>query len=186
MNTNGESYYYCIDHNDIISELDEKWDEFALNNNAENVMSENVLGRSLWTFISDRDTRYILGLIVELVRSKKEPINVNFRCDSPALRRYMELDVTLESNNHVRFTNKVLRVEERKPQEWIVNKKTPSNEYVTMCSWCKKVKTPTSWVEAEEALQQLDLLRLSDPPQVSHGICQSCLEYYFSKFKKAQ
>ena len=49
-----------------------------------------------------------------------------------------------------------------------------TEEFLTMCAWCKKVKAP-GWMEAEDAVQRLNFFDRPQLPQITHGICENCV-----------
>jgi hypothetical protein len=50
-----------------------------------------------------------------------------------------------------------------------------NDEFVTICGWCKKVRLEDlSWVEVEEAVQQLRIFDALSLPRLSHGMCEPC------------
>ena len=52
-----------------------------------------------------------------------------------------------------------------------------SENLVTMCSWCKQIKTPQhGWLEIEKAIEVMQLLSESPFPGITHAICESCTE----------
>ena len=51
-----------------------------------------------------------------------------------------------------------------------------NSEIVTMCSWCRSVRTsPEQWAEVEAAIEPLNLFEQIEFPQIAHGICPACL-----------
>jgi len=153
-----------------------EWDRFALANDAPELAGQNIIDRSLWDFISGDMMRHIYRQLLVLVRSGKS-IQYHFRCDSPGMRRFLNMSLTPEQDGGVVFETVVDRVEERMPQEILSRSTNEDGEIVTTCSWCKKIKTgDDAWHEVEEAVQILKLFELDPAPQLSHGMCSACFE----------
>jgi hypothetical protein len=57
-----------------------------------------------------------------------------------------------------------------------------SDEMLTVCGWCKKIKiADQKWVEAEEVVEELKVVSLYLGPQLTHGICPDCKEQFYSQ-----
>src|SRR5450631_2450126 len=87
-----EPVSYQIDgHDDIIS-VNSAWKAFARSNGAPH-LAEQVVGRSLWEFVSDGTTRQVYRDLLVRVRGGRT-VTFSYRCDSPSLRRYMRMTMT--------------------------------------------------------------------------------------------
>lgn len=95
--------------------------------------------------------------------------------DSPALRRFMELQVVPHDNGEISLSGELIRVEER-PEVGLLRPERPATEeVVTMCGWCKRVRLDDgTWVEVEQAVQSMRLFTLDPLPGITHGICPEC------------
>ncbi|MGC8827572.1 MAG: PAS domain-containing protein, partial [Anaerolineae bacterium] len=168
-------FVYQIDAGDVITTVNDAWDEFALENEAPHLTGQGVIGRSLWDFIAGEETRHLYRILFQRVREGKRPISIPFRCDAPDCRRYMEMQMIPDNAGGITFANRVLRVE-RRPAVRLLEQGAPrSPDFVTMCGWCKRVRLPDDrWVEVEEAIRVLHLFDERAVPQISHGICPEC------------
>lgn len=45
---------------------------------------------------------------------------------------------------------------------------------VSVCAWCKLVKTPTGWFKASKALRILGIQKEVASEEMTHGICPNC------------
>lgn len=164
---------YVLDARDHIVEIKGPWDEFAASNDCPGLTRSVVLGRSLFDFVSADDAREVVSLLLARVRTAG-PLDVGFRCDAPALRRFMRLELRPEPQSHVRSTSHVVR-EEGRPAQPLLDRALPRTGSVLMiCSWCKKVLVRDGWSEIEEAAEELGFLEADVLPQLSHGICPPC------------
>ena len=178
-----ETFTYLIDSQDRFVEVDENWLRFAQENGARHLARrEAVLGRPLWDFIVGQETRHIYELMLAKVRMLQVTLQVPFRCDSPGCRRFMEMQISPEAQGGVRFTTWIVRLEHRAPVGLLEASEDRSSEFITICSWCKKVQiAPGTWAEVEEAVRALDLFASPRLPQLTHGMCPSCKEFYMQQ-----
>lgn len=50
-----------------------------------------------------------------------------------------------------------------------VNKGAPLTEFITICAWCRKIKSPDGWIPLAEFVMQGRVKR------ITHGVCQPCM-----------
>lgn len=178
MSNNAGEVVYLIDRNDILVQVNDQWDRFAVHNNSAHLCRQNVIDHSLWTYIQDAATRHVHQTLLSRVRRKRRIRNLPFRCDSPGLRRYMEMDLLPLERGGVEYRCRMIREEARDAVPLMEPKVPPSaTGYIRMCSWCKKVDVGHNhWVEIEEAVTSLKLLERDSLPPISHTMCDACLE----------
>ena len=58
----------------------------------------------------------------------------------PELRRHLELTVVPEADGHLTIRSCTLQTEPREPVPLLDDQSERSNEFITICSWCKKVE----------------------------------------------
>lgn len=175
------AYRYLVDEENRILDVDDAWLRFAVENDAPELDREAVLGEPLWQFIGDAETRLIYEALLARVREGQRRVSVPFRCDSPAVRRFMEMEIVPAGERQIALTGHLLRREERAPVPLLDPTVARSDELISVCSWCKKVElSPVEWVEVEEAVTRLDLFARVPLPGISHGICPSCSERFHS------
>jgi hypothetical protein len=173
---NAESRIYLIDQQNRIIHVDSGWDEAARANQAsERVTAASVIGHSILEFIADPMVRELFRLLYERIRSQQKGQTIPFRCDSPTLRRSLELRLEPLPNLAILHESRLLHSEER-AAVWLWSTTAErSTALITACSWCKRLQYHDSWVEAEEMIRQGDLFNQMPLPQITHGICTSCL-----------
>ena len=165
---------YRIDRDDRIVSVDVPWLAFARENDLSDLDEAAVLGRPVLAFISDAETRHLYELAFARVRATGRGIVLPFRCDSPTLRRYMELDISALSDAGLSLVGRLLWIEER-PHVALLDVTTPrTRASLVICSWCKRVRMPDGWREVEHAVAQLRLFDSALLPQLTHGICEAC------------
>lgn len=165
-----------IEADDTLSWANAAWWQFAKENNASLLTPETVLGRSLWEFITEATTRQFYQIIVKRARTLMRKVELTYRCDSPEKRRFMRMEVHPMSGGQLQFRNWIVREEIRPPLPLLTLGSHQGESLITMCSWCKRVKSPVTlaWLEPEEAVSQLQLFHYTAPPMISHGICPDC------------
>ncbi len=166
---------YKLNARDEISSVNEEWLSFARANGGEPVLPPVILGRSIWDFIADLETRHIYRILHRRVRAHGVPIGLSLRCDAPERRRLLEL--TISAGEHETLCYRVQTVkEEDRDVVPLLSPHVPRSElFVTMCGWCKRVSVPPNgWLEVEDAVVALSLFNEPYPPQLTHGICEEC------------
>jgi hypothetical protein len=173
------TFVYRIDANDIVIFVDHNWLAFAQENDARFLIDPAGWHQSLWKFITGLETRYLYRMMIEKVRTTGKVMSIPFRCDSPGRRRFMEMHIVPLPEHQVEFRSHILRQERRASVRLLDGSRVRSSDLITMCSWCKRVKVPPeSWEEVEEAVKDLDLFGASRLPQITHGMCPLCHDFY--------
>jgi len=177
-----DTFVYCINEDDIITNYSKNFPSFARNNDWQSEMEpEAVLGRSIFDFISGAETQHLYRVLFEDCRKGKHIGPIPFRCDSPTERRFLELNLRLLPNNHVDIITVLLKTQPR-PSVRILQANTPRTEqFIRICSMCKKVYVDDEWLEIEEALIRMKLFEQERLPRLTHGLCNSCYETAISE-----
>lgn len=175
---NNDVFTYRIDSRDIIISVSPNWEQFALDNAwASECSPEKVVGRLLWDFIQDAETRYLYREVFKRVRAGNSIGPIPFRCDSPRERRFLRLLLSPLSEGRIAIASTIVRTEKRSPVPLLEIDTPRSSELIRICSMCKKIATPESgWVDIEDALVQSRPFELAEMPSLTHGICPGCFE----------
>jgi len=170
-----DTFVYSINENDIITNYSKNFPSFARNNDWQLEMEpEAILGRSIFDFISGAETQHLYQILFEHCRKGKHIGPIPFRCDSPRERRFLELHLRLLPNSHIDIITVLLKTEHRPPVR-ILQANTPrTEEFIRICSMCKKIFVDDEWVEIEEALIRMKLFEQERLPYLTHGLCNSC------------
>jgi len=164
---------YELDREDRIRSVNEDWHAFARENEAEHLM-DAVLGTSIWDWLAGMEVRHLYSLLFSRVRSARRTARLPFRCDSPDLRRFMELEIVALPDGGLRCIARLERAEPRPPVRLLDSRVARSKDALAICSWCKRVRVdPDLWLEIEDATSRLRLLE-DPPPAITHGICSDC------------
>ncbi len=168
---------YRLNDRDEICFANEAYDQFAAANDGMSCASGAVLHHPLWGFITDRTTRQLYRDILGRVR-RGRPVRFPFRCDSPACRRLMEMDIG-GAGGTVEFRVRTIAEDSRPFQALLAAEAPRSRELLRACSWCKKVHVGDAWAEVEDAVARLRLFERPVLPAVTHGICEPCYQQVF-------
>jgi hypothetical protein len=167
--------HYVIDAEDKLIDLGKTWDDFALANDGEAVVSAEVVGRSLWDFIFDESTALLYKSLLTRLRATGNPIRFPFRCDSPDLRRHLVMTLSPLQNGNVEFRNSIVELEPREAKAFFQAAVAGAKEYFYMCSVCNKVRSRSSrdWKEVEDAFET-HISSCEHPVQVLYKVCRHC------------
>ncbi|MCE9615974.1 MAG: PAS domain-containing protein [Lentisphaerae bacterium] len=168
---------YRIDASYRIVAVGGSWAEFALANGGDNLLPDDVLGRPLWEFVTDDNTRHLYRMLIDRVVHTRVAVSIPFRCDSPDKRRFMQMSIAPHATALCEFTSRMVRVETRPPQVLLADQERPRMGTIRICSWCKSVEVAASrWEEIEEAARQMEFFAAASLPFVTHTICPKCNE----------
>jgi hypothetical protein len=169
-----EALSYAIDDQDRLIRVDEGYYRFAEENGWDG--AGDSLGRLLWDFVAGHDVRRLQRLLLRRVRDELHDIELPFRCDSPTLRREMDIRITADrSGRVVLFSAQLCSEQPRSEPQPLLNPRAPrAGDFLPMCAWCDRFLVGGEWVEVEEAARRLELFRRSVLPPLDHGICPEC------------
>jgi len=172
--TTMREFIYHVDAKDRITFVDANWVAFAAENGLPTLTAEAVTGKSLWNYISNLTLQHFYKIFMADVRKTSRGITVPFRCDGPECRRFMKLFVLPLTGGAVEFRSVLVR-EEPRPKIKLLDPDFPRTEsLISVCAWCNKVKA-SDWMEAEDAVHELQFFDQPRLPQITHGICGDCL-----------
>jgi hypothetical protein len=178
--------FYIVDRDGYIIDYGRKnWDAFAIENGLPSLAEPlNVLGKSIYDFISDEETRDSYRAFARiLIRGLRESVVFLYRCDAPEVKREMRMAITpLYLDNMIVglvYHSAVLVAQLRPALNFIVPGTEPDTDQrlpvVFVCSYCKDVRLPAGDA-AEKWVAPEDYYRLggSDSVRLSHSICPRC------------
>jgi hypothetical protein len=168
-------YRYCVDEQDVITNVDHWWLAFAQENNALGLTDNSVVGQLLWDFISDEPTRMLYNEIHSHVRSTGNPITIPFRCDSPTLQRFMELTISKHRDRQLLYESTLMRAVPQRRLSVLDPEQKRSGTFLTMCSFCKRcLIEPADWLALENIALKLRLYDEQTVPGLIFTVCPSC------------
>ncbi|MDH3212197.1 MAG: hypothetical protein OEM05_06905 [Myxococcales bacterium] len=167
---------YTIDGDDVVVSLGEDWLRFARENDAPELSRESVIGHCLWEYVAGEATCELYGVIFRCVRDERHTLVLPFRCDSPDRFRFMQLAIESGEGRELRIRGRLLREQVRPPLKLLDRLVTRSSDPLAICSVCLRVQIlGTTWVEAEEAVERLDLFAFSELPPLDYRVCGDCV-----------
>lgn len=178
-NDNLETIFsHRVDKKDVIVKVSKNWRAFAQENyGASACFPEKIIGTPLWNHIGDPETKHLYEIILQKVRKNKRPAVFSFRCDSPEKRRFLKLEVLPRDDGSVDFISKITKTEFRPPVQLLRTDIERSDEFLRMCSMCKKIENfNTEWEEVEVAVQKMKLFEKDALPQLTHTLCEPCYD----------
>jgi len=115
-------------------------------------------------------------MLLRRVRGELRSVELPFRCDGPAVRREMDINIAAQSAGRYVVFSARLRAEERRErfQPLLALESARGEAVLTMCGWCDRFLVGEEWVEVEEAAARLGLFALPQMPTISHGVCPDC------------
>ena len=172
--SNGMSY--SLDSSDTIVSVGGHWDDFARENNGENILSSKIIGWKLDRFISGDDTRMFVRTMIMSVRTLHRPIYRPYRCDSPTLKRFMEMTLLPRANGAVEVIHRELHSEPLFHNIPIVAAPAGAGwAFLKRCSLCNRVHAQGVWSEIDEAIETHRLQVTAPSLKVIYGVCPDCL-----------
>lgn len=159
---------YVLDNRDRIISVGEAWDHFADENGGMNMSSKDVIGRPLWDFVAGDTTRMWLETLFGSARLCGRTIERPYRCDSPSLKRFMQMRIAFEQGGILRIQHKILATEKRSaPVHFQCRAKALRNAR-QRCSICGRVKKG-SWQEPLETKAEDSAVI-----PVDYTVCEDC------------
>jgi hypothetical protein len=171
---NVETLSYAVDDQDRLIRVDEGFYRFAEENGWQS--AGDCLGRVLWDFVAGHDVRKLQRLLLRRIRDGAGPVELPFRCDSPELRREMDIRIAADrSGRVVLFAAKLRETREwEEPQPLLNARARRGGDFLPMCAWCDRFLVKGEWVEVEVAARQLELFRRTEMPPLDHSVCPAC------------
>jgi hypothetical protein len=176
------TYRYEIDGSDCITFVCPNWLRFATDNATPELSEAAVIGYPIWQYISDMDCRQLFRDLFSHVRQTGITATYPFRCDSPTVRRSMEMRLSQLANDHLQFRATLVREEPQPYCPLLDSEVKRSDRWITMCAWCKKVKMPEGqWVDILDSLRVLAPFGEPEFPNLTHGICPPCKDAFLNR-----
>jgi hypothetical protein len=166
---------YELDEDLRIISVDAGWREFALANQAPELVP-GPLGESVLSCVTDSTSAILYDRLFQRVSQTGRAIVFPFRCDSPTLRRFLELRIEPRDPSGVRIETTLIRTEARARVALLEPRPRRDGDLLRMCGWCKTVDVKGRWYELEDAIVEMRLFEQDLSPAVTHGICPPCSE----------
>ena len=167
---NLQTLTYQIDAEDRLIEVSSNWDTWAGGTDSKDLECHSVMHQDIFNFIQGESCRQFYCSLLKHVRMHGLETVFQFRCDSPGLRRFMQMKMTREKEGHVEFASSVISEESRPLVPLLDLRALRNHKLLIMCSICNKVKiNDHDWVEVEQAVNAYGLFGVATFPQLSYG-----------------
>ncbi|MFL9826132.1 hypothetical protein [Rhodoplanes sp. SY1] len=178
-----------VDRTNRIVAVGGPWDEIALVNGGDAAIVERVLGTGLLDHVHGDPARMLVLTVLDRVRRFGAPRSVPYRCDTPGLKRWMEMTLTPAPDGTVTFEHRLLRSEpmQRPVRFALARPGTARGPAIIRCSSCNRVRDASGWHEpdavrfsAEAAGTPTGSAETGTPPGpdapilVGYGVCDAC------------
>ncbi len=165
-----EVCFYTLDADDrIVDYGGPGWGAFADENGAPRLGRAELRGVSIYAHVAGHFTRRFLREFFLAGRAAKAPLTRVYRCDSPRLKRHMEMRACVEDNggcasNIGRSTRRPCRSRSRRRNGRLADKADYSR-----CSICNRLRRL-----GEQAWREPDEAGAVGVQRVVHTVCKSC------------
>ncbi|NWF36219.1 hypothetical protein [Mariprofundus sp. KV] len=163
---------YWVDRHYTIAKVGADWDKFAIENGGEELVSPQIIGQNLFSYIASDTTRMYLRLILDHVWHIHHQANKPYRCDSPEIKRFMQMQISIDDENLLRLDHYLLATEPNSPPVHFSGIRSQNSNLIRRCSMCNRINVAFSWVDADLALKTG---LITDPKQrVIYTVCGDC------------
>ena len=173
---NAAACTYELDDQLCIASVDSGWSAFAEANEAPELVPPGPLGRPVLDYVAGATSSHLYQKLFEHVMQSGRAVEFPFRCDSPDLRRFLEMEIRPGAVGGLHLRTRVVRLEPRAPAPLLQRSTRGRGDLLRMCSWCKAVDVGGRWCEVEQAMIALRIFEGEEIPAITHGICPRCEE----------
>lgn len=178
-------FRYRIDGQNMIVSVGEDWDDRTHALEAAAPESKDVLGTCILEHVTGSENRQIFSLLFAQCRKTRQTLFVQFRCDGPELRRWMELEIRPLADRRIEVISRLVSSATRPYVALLDCLVKRSDNMVTICSWCKRVQVGAVWEEVEDAVNLLGLFKNEAQPSLQQGMCEQCEQAVMASIRQA-
>jgi hypothetical protein len=174
--SSADDLYYRLDAANRIVEVGGSWDRFAVENGGEELLGGRIEGRSLFGFISGRATRDFVWTMLDAVRELQATRSIDYRCDSPRLKRLMKMTLVPQPAGGLVLTHRLVSSEPHLASSRFepARAATSGRGLILRCSVCSRLGRKGSWSEPEERPSVTDT-RSEATLKLAYGVCPHCV-----------
>ncbi|MBK5958307.1 hypothetical protein CCR97_08795 [Rhodoplanes elegans] len=173
-----------VDRSNRIVAVGGPWDEVAIANGGAAAVVARVLGTGLLDHVHGDPARMLVLTVLDRVRRFGTPRTVPYRCDTPGLKRWMEMTLTPAPDGTVTFEHRLLRCEPmQRPVRFAPARPgAPRGPAIIRCSSCNRVRDASGWHEPDTVRFSAEAVGIpgGTPPSqdapilVGYGVCEAC------------
>lgn len=158
---------YLLNPENLIIEINQEWDMFASENEGLNISKDDVVGRSILDFVSGKTTKQYWAEMFDRVRLAKAPVDLDYRCDSPSVMRWMGMKLQSLNNGDLRISNETYAIKNRPhPIHFELATQRGKDTFIR-CSVCNKLKHKGAWIEPDDLAAKHQISKFI----VTYGVC---------------
>ena len=179
--------FYRIDAADTITSVSREWPRFAIANGGDDPVTHHAVGTRLWRWIADETTRQVYRAVLSHVRAGTGPVRFRFRCDAPAERRLLTMEIAATENAGVDFRTQLVRSDPRAELRLIAADARRSDAMISACGWCMRVQvSPGEWRDVDDAVRTMGIFESAFVPKITHGMCPACYDTMMAALDDAE
>jgi hypothetical protein len=157
---------YTVDREDVITEVNDSWDGFALANGGAAACAAHIVGARLFDSITGDAARMFMTAILMRVRVSGQAETVPYRCDSDTERRYYTMTLSPLPEGAVQVIHDLDRQETGDVSVRIRPAEIGALG-VLRCSICCRLKLSEGWVDPFDGTG-------NQTWRVVHTVCPDC------------
>ena len=173
INTDSSHNAYWLDEDEKIIKVHAKWDAFAQENDGALALAKKVLGKPIWTFVVEDNTRLWLRALLNLAKLCDKVVERAYRCDSPTLKRYMTMIIEPLGEGKLKVIHRLERTEPIEPAIPFCYSSDSRLLRLTRCSVCNRIAVNNKWydVASKEVRAKMEE---NKPLMISYSVCGDC------------
>jgi hypothetical protein len=177
MDNTAQPLSYTLDKSDAIIAVAGNWDRFAVENGGDDLLSTKIIGHRLDRFIAGDVTRMFVRTMLMSARTLKRNVRRTYRCDSPQIKRFMEMTIVPCSDGVLEVSHRQIRTEPYRHAVTITAAAGTTTGLIKRCSVCNRVRLRQSWRDADDALLAPCPPTAGAAAQLTviYGVCPDCL-----------
>ncbi|PIQ51976.1 MAG: hypothetical protein COW02_11950 [Comamonadaceae bacterium CG12_big_fil_rev_8_21_14_0_65_59_15] len=164
---------YLVNRDNLLTEVNEGWAAFAQANQGDAIPASAVLGRSVLEFVSGKVTKQYWQNLLERARASDKPVQVDYRCDAPLLKRWMRMELQVLEGGSLRISHQQIAQQARARPIYFARSQQRGKYSYVRCSLCNKIKVAEQWLEPDclsEGTASNTVIN------VTYGLCGKCSE----------
>ncbi|MCM8613702.1 hypothetical protein [Accumulibacter sp.] len=166
---------YTLDADDAIVAVAGDWDRLALANGCQSLLAARIIGRRLDDFITGDVTRMFVRTMLMSARTLQRAVCRPYRCDSPQVRRLLQMSIVPQADDRLDVRHWQLRQEPvPQPVSVVAAASGSTAGFIKRCSMCNRIRLRQDWVEVGDARNDPSLAGASSL-MVVYGVCPDCL-----------
>lgn len=167
--TGGADIWYLLDRDDRIIGLDGTWNDVAMQGGGPKAVSERVMGTRIYDHVAGHFTKKFLREFLDRARCSGQLARQSYRCDTPLLKRLMEMRAEIEPGDLLRVSHCTVGASALPFAIPVRDVPRPQARHLR-CSICNRLKArgEHDWREPEDAASAGETLL------VVHTVCPDC------------